>query len=45
MGIVFVIALAFGMSWLNAGLVAFFSVILCIEVYGSLKIFDIYFQV
>ena len=37
MAVVFGIALAFGMSFLNAGLVAFFSVVLCIEVYGSLK--------
>ena len=44
MAVVFVVALLFGMSWLNAGLIAFFSVALCVEVYGSLKMWNITFQ-
>jgi hypothetical protein len=44
MAVVFVVSLLFGMSWINACLISFFSVILCVEVYGSLKMWNITFQ-
>jgi len=42
--VVFAVALLLGMSWASAALIAAFSVVLCVEVYGSLYLFDISYQ-
>merc|ERR1719421_480858 len=37
-------ALLLGISWLGAALIAFFSMALCLEVYGSLYAFGVHYQ-
>jgi len=42
--VVFAVSLLLGMSWCSAALIAAFAVALCVQVYGSLYLFDISYQ-
>lgn len=44
MAAIFAISLLLGVSWLGAGLIGLFSIAICVQVYGSLYVLDIYYQ-
>lgn len=45
MSLVFFISLGLGMSWVNSMIISLFAVVLCVQVYGSLYVWDIDYQV